>query len=408
MFLRYKVLALIGLLLLTSCVATIPPGIQIETPGEETERYEQMPVLSIMTERKQPVTSREEYVPATFSMTDSHTPAGHMQGAIHGRGNASWWNAEKKSYRIKLEEKAPLLGRPESRHWVLIANYFDKTMLRNELAFYMSRTCQGLPYTPQSDFVEVYFNGNYEGVYVLADHLRLGLGRVQDEVLLQIDVRAEERGHDFFRIPHCSTSIVIEDPDCTPEDPLWEQVTGFVTDADTRLFDGDLSKLDLDSFADWYLINEIARNNDAVFFASCFMSLNLDGKLRMGPVWDFDIGFGNVNYNGNDETEGFWVSTTPWIARLLEEEAFRKKVKEHFDAFYARRQEYADYIDRYADYLAPYIARNEDRWHTMRVQLWANPVVFHDYPSYIRDLKTWLEDRLEWMKKQYDSDPSMQ
>ena len=396
------------LLVLSACLAAAcakETGIREIRPEEKPDLLPAMPVIHITTEGKKPVTDRETYIPATFIFADDSDSREPVQGEIRARGNSSWWNAQKKSYRIRLENKEPVLGRTANRHWVLIANYFDKTMLRNELAFYLSRTSPGLKYTPESDFVEVIFNGEYLGVYQLVDHVRTGYGRVRDQYLLEIDVRAEET-EATFTTPHCSVPIIVSEPDCTQGDEMWQEASDFVLEAENRLFSGDLSLLDLDSFVDWYLINEIAKNNNSIFFTSCFMSFTPGGKLSMGPVWDFDIAFGNTTYNDNDKEEGFWLMKAAWFDRLMKEKAFVDRVKARFAEFYAAQPQWYDYLDHYAAYLTPYIQLNEERWKTMNVTLWSNPYVFPTYEDYMKELHRWLKTRMDWMKTEIDKIPS--
>ena len=121
----------------------------------------------------------------------------------------------------------------------------------------------------------------------------------------------------------------------------------------------------------------------------------------MGPVWDFDIAFGNVNYNDNDKPEGLWIAGATWYSRLLSDRNFQDKVKERFLYYYGKREDLYEFIDGYAAYLKPYIDRNEERWHTMNQLLWANNEVFETYQEYIDSLKNWLERRFEWMKENY-------
>ena len=130
------------------------------------------------------------------------------------------------------------------------------------------------------------------------------------------------------------------------------------------------------------------------------------GKLSMGPVWDFDIAFGNTTYNDNDKEEGFWLMKAAWFDRLMKEKAFVDRVKARFAEFYAAQPQWYDYLDHYAAYLTPYIQLNEERWKTMNVTLWSNPYVFPTYEDYMKELHRWLKTRMDWMKTEIDKIPS--
>lgn len=368
-----------------------------------------MAVVNIVTASNAPIVSKEEYIKADVTITTADgVTTDVMRTNIRGRGNSSWHNAEKKSYRLKFEEKQSLLGRGKDKSWSLIANYFDKTLLRNELAFYMSRM-SSLVYTPATDYVEVYLNGSYEGVYVLCDHLKTGSHRMDADYLMEIDVRAEEEDIQVH-LTHLGQPVVVKDPDdISYESEEYLYIADFLSTFENTLYSAGFASpetgygqyIDLDSFVDWYLINEIAKNNDAILYTSCYMNHNKDGKLCMGPVWDFDIGFGNINYNGNDKPQGLWIADATWYSRLLSDPVFQDKVKERFMFFYDKQEQIYQFIDAYAVYLGPYIEKNEERWHTMLKLLWANNELFRTYQEYVDSLKKWLRNRFEWMKENY-------
>ena len=368
-----------------------------------------MPVINIVTDNNAQIVSKDDYIKANVTVTTADgVTTDVMRTNIRGRGNSSWYNAEKKSYRLKFEEKQSLLGRGKDKSWSLIANYFDKTLLRNELAFHMSRKSR-LAYTPATDYVEVYLNGSYEGVYVLCDHLKTGSHRMDADYLMEIDVRAEDEDIQVH-LQYLGQPVVVKDPDdISYQSEEYTYISGFLTAAENALYStsytspetGYRQYFDLDSFIDWYLINEIAKNNDAVLYTSCYMNHNEGGKLCMGPVWDFDIAFGNVNYNDNDNPQNLWINRSSWYHHLLSDPAFEDKVKERFMFYYNMQDELCEFIDDYAEYLKPYIDKNEERWQTLNKFLWPNPVVFETYQEHIDSLKSWLKTRLEWMKENY-------
>lgn len=384
------------------------PSLEPETPPVMIVPSGEMAVIEIVTEGNAPIVSKEEYLSAEVTVKHGDEVVENIACNIRGRGNSSWYNAEKKSYRLKFEEKTSLLGRAKDKSWALVANYFDKTLLRNELAFNMSRM-SSLLYTPATDYVEVYLNGSYEGVYVLCDHLKTGSHRVDADYLMEIDVRAEEEDIKL-NVAHLGQPVVVNDPDDISYDSgEYLYISQFMNSVDALLYSDIFSSatigyrtvIDVDSFVDWYLINEIAKNNDAVLYTSCYMNHSEGGLLCMGPVWDFDIAFGNVNYNDNDKPEGLWIAGASWYQRLLTDPYFLEKVKERFMFYYEKKDELLKFIDDSAAYLKPYVDKNEERWHTMNQLLWANCEVFETYEEYVASLKNWLTVRFDWMKTNY-------
>lgn len=137
--------------------------------------------------------------------------------------------------------------------------------------------------------------------------------------------------------------------------------------------------LDEDSWIDWFLINEMAKNNDAVFYSSCYMHSAPDGRIVMGPVWDFDLGYGNTTNNGCDSPIGWHVRTSAWYTRLFEDPVFAQNVRMRFQSFYYNRSDYNSFIRRQACSLQPHVERNVS------------------YEESIEKLLLWLEKRLDWL-----------
>ncbi len=372
-----------------------------------------LPVLWIETEDRAPITSKDNYVPARFCLVEdvvTRSPGDVIEtiGQIKGRGNTSW-SMPKKPYRLKFSEKVSLLGEPADKSWVLLANYSDKTMLRNATAFYMGEM-SNIGYTPRSHFVEVILNGSYDGTYQLCEKLKISKHRVNvgdDGFLMEIDEKENPEENPInFRIKHIRNPIYIKDPDVKPGDDSYNYAKDFMVTADSVLFsanfmdpeEGWQKYIDMDSFVDWYLVNEIAKNNDAIFFSSCYMNLARGGKVRMGPLWDFDIAFGNINYGDNFDVSGFWIRVLPWFNRLFQDPAFVARVKEHFDYFYNHRDNIFNEINLNARYLHRSVQENENRWGILYNTTWPNYDVWGNYQNEVQNMKGWLSRRLDWLK----------
>ena len=138
-----------------------------------------LPILYINTENNAPITSKDNYINAALTLIaneQGEEPLTAIDMEIRGRGNTTW-KMPKKPYRIKFEDKTELLGMPADKSWVLLANFSDKTLMRNHIAFAFSRQF-GLAYTPQSRFVEVYLNGRYDGNYLLTEQIQIDKHRL--------------------------------------------------------------------------------------------------------------------------------------------------------------------------------------------------------------------------------------
>ena len=401
-----------------------PVTVQVRA-GELTKNYKVyvhaytgLPVLYIETEGRADIVSRHTYVNAHFRLQEDVVTRGagdvvECDGLIKGRGNTTW-GMPKKPYRLKFNEEVSLLDEHKDKSWVLLANYFDKTSLRTATAFYMG-SISNLDYTPRFHFVDVMLNGRYNGTYQLGDKLKISKHRVNvgnDGALMEIDNRASsDDDARYFTVPHIPNPINIKEPEVEYDDDIFNYARDFVTQTDSVLFSANFKDpengwqkyMDMDSFVDWYLINEIARNNDAIFFTSCFMNLKRDEKLKMGPLWDFDLGFGNVIYNENYEPEGFWVRKSLWYYRLFQDPAFVARVKERFNYFYEHQNDILNDINQNAQYLHYSVIENDLRWGTLYNETWANHDVWGSYKNEVQFMKMWIQKRFEWLKIQFDA-----
>ncbi len=382
----------------------------------EVMAFTGLPVVYINTEGDAAITSKEEYLNATIKIVeDVNTRAAgdvfESDVRIKGRGNSTW-SLPKKPYKLKFDKKQSLLGEPKDKEWVLLANYTDKTSIRNELAFFMGRMSQ-LEYTNRTHFVDLVLNNVYVGTYQLGEQLKISENRVNvgdDGFLLEIDAKAA--ADDItFKVPHIGQPINIKDPDVEVGSESYDYVVKYMNTVDSVLFcenfadpiEGYAKYLDVSSFVDWYLINEIAKNNDACFFTSCYMNLSREGKLKMGPLWDFDIAFGNVNYNNNYSTAGFWIKSVAWYKRLFDDENFVAKVKERFNFFYSNKNLFFGEINENAEYLKYSVVENNAVWNTLYENTWPNYAIWGSFDNEVAYLKQWLNTRMEWLKAEFDA-----
>ena len=144
------------------------------------------------------------------------------------------------------------------------------------------------------------------------------------------------------------------------QDQRYNYVKNYVNQFEDVLFSSNFAStvsgyaayIDVDSFVDWYLINEIIKNQDARWYSSIFFHLIPGEKIKMGPLWDHDLAFGNVNYDVTEYVDGWWIQQNPWINRLLQDPNFVAKVKTRFDHFKNNQQYILDKIDAYAEKVA--------------------------------------------------------
>jgi hypothetical protein len=395
---------------------TIASGSRFKDYTVYVHSYTGLPIIWIETEGRQEIISKEEYLKASFKLQENVITRGAGDVLIDsvlikGRGNTTW-GMPKKPYRLKFDKKQSLLGEPMDKSWVLLSNYADKTMLRVYTAFYMGYI-SNLDYTPKSHFAELILNGQYNGTYLVCDKIKISADRVNvgnDGFLLEVDTKAED-GDITFRLDHISEPINIKEPEnISVGDDNYNYITAFMSKADSVLYSSNFTDpdngwqkyIDMDSFVDWYLINEITKNNDALMYSSCYMNLKRGGKIKMGPLWDFDLAMGNLYYNVTCYYDGLWMRYAEWINRMFDDPVFVSKVKERFDYFYGRKDDIMRTINENAQYLRYAVKENENRWHTFYEFTWPNYDIWGSYQNEVQSMKEWLNSRFEWLKAEFD------
>lgn len=369
-----------------------------------------IPVIYIKTENNTPIVSKDDYVNGNIIL-DGNNSVPSMSGAmrIKGRGNSTW-TLPKKPYKIKFDKKQSLAGFPADKEWVLLANYADKTSLRNEFAFSISRMT-ALEYTPRTQFCDLYVNREYMGLYQLTEQLKIADERVNvtnNGFLLEVD-QPDRLDPDDISFKTDRILLCIKDPDIECDSEQYNWIKNYVTNVENVLYgekftdptEGYAKYLDLESFADWYLVNEINRNNDAAFFSSCYMNITPGGKLKMGPVWDFDIASGNCNYNGVYSPEGFTVKNSVWISRLFEDPEFVKVVKQRFLILRSRQSEFIKNLNSTGNLIQSAKIQDEGKWMTAFSLTWPNYVALGSWESEVSYLKSWIITRMDWLENEF-------
>ena len=370
--------------------------------------------MYINTENDTEITSKEEYVNAHLRIVeDIYTRSGEIfesDVTIKGRGNSTW-SLPKKPYALKFDKKTSLLGEPKDKSWVLLANYTDKTNLRNEASFFMGRI-SNLEWTPRTHFVELFMNEVYCGTYQLCEKIKIADSRVNitdDGYLMEID-QPDRIGPEDISFKTKNLTFCVKDPDIEKNGERHKWISDYVNKAEEALLgsnfldetEGYANYFDKVSFVDWYLINEITKNNDACFFSSCYLNITPGGKLKMGPLWDYDIALGNVNYNDNQSYEGFWIKKkVTWFSRMFEDPSFVALVKERFAYFKSKENDMLTDINENATYLKFSVIENNAKWNTLYEQTWPNYAVWGSYNNEVQYLKQWLSKRLAWLESAF-------
>ncbi len=275
-----------------------------------------LPELHITTEGGIAVDTKEEYRRATLTLItydENLDPVVELNEAslrIKLRGNSTL-HMPKKPFKIKFDEKTALLSEYAEKEWVLLANFADQTLIRNYLANTLSADL-GMAFSPSATFVNVYLNGDFLGNYMLSDQIEVSANRVNVEkgspaldtgYLIEYDKRLydfapEDIDENYFYV--MGIPFVIKSPDWEDDhysiDQLYYIQDYVLTVYQTLQSGGDYSNLiDEASFIDWFIIEEVFKNVDSGY-SSVYFHKDAGGKLKMGPIWDFDLSTGNFGH----------------------------------------------------------------------------------------------------------------
>lgn len=403
-----------------------------------------LPRLQIATKDAAPIVSREDYLQATFTLDDPAAQTGTVElaGKIRGRGHSTWLG-DKKPYKIQIAKDDPGLARMadvagmrKNRNWVLLADYFDRTLVRNKLAYSLGMSSvfrDGLRWGPSGQHVEVWLNGDYIGVYLLCEDIRIAPERVNVKVMGAQDVDGGYIVEVDWRLDCYSNTSWLDLRHTTPRGvpvcvskPDEESITyaqlgyikGALDQAETGIFDaGSTERIDMASFADWYLLNELFRNDDSAFHSSVYLWKDSDGaanpadrRLHLGPLWDYDLSAGNIYFNDNWKTEGCWISKSPyapsWLTPLLANPQFLKLALERWKAKRPALERFVTAgLDNYKRRLQGPQARNFTRWPILSLALTAHDW-FDTYDGHYDFLRHYLLERMAWLDKAYANEAS--
>ncbi len=367
-----------------------------------------LPAMYLTTDDGEAITSKTEYKHGTLMidapMSEPLWNLDTVEVNIRGRGNSTWL-APKKPLRIKLSRKYSLLGMPSNRDWVLLANWFDRSMLRTPAAFFLGQhSC--LEWTPHGEFIELYLNGEYQGFYYLCEAIEIAKSRLNvpdNTFLLEVENFGKYSDNEIWFNGSYNT-FVVKEPHVVGGDAAYNYVQAFIIAFEDCLISnnwldeeqGYAKYIDMPTFVDWYLINEILKNTDATFYSSCFMYVTPGEPLKMGPLWDFDLSVGSTSNPAVEGFSGFWVNKGSWYYRLCQDEAFMRLVRERFDYFKDLMPELFAYINAQACEIDTGIAHNEILWHNLeRKDSWVP--MYGTFEREVQAIQGFLRQRVEWL-----------
>lgn len=380
-----------------------------------------LPVLHIETANRQEITSKDYYLQGTYYLDPMGaadieaigTKDSPLTLEIKGRGNWTWTGFDKKPYRLKLTEKAALMGMNKSKHFALLAHADDnKGFMRNTIGFYFSEQI-GMAWTPKAKPVELVLNGDYKGLYFLTETIRVDKDRVN--IVEQEDNETDSenitggwlveidnyRDDPQIRFMEGDTGEEMAITYKTPEElsSAQEQFLRAEMERIDRLVYGDKNSdelwqyVDMDSLAKFYIVQEITDNYES-FHGSCYLYRDMgEGqKWMFGPVWDFGSAF---NYDKEQYLYEGREWHNHWIPEMCKFPKFMDRVKEIWQwLHYYKYDSVYDYATEFANHITEAAKNDAERW---KDKGYGN----RDMANRLKRIKERLQQTENWLVKQW-------
>ena len=380
-----------------------------------------IPVMRIDTPNGQGIYSKEDWVEGSTLWLDGMGIFDDIDGvqlSIRGRGNSTW-EYEKKPYNIKFDKKQQILGMPKHKRWCLLANYMDRTLLRNRVAYYLAEQTS-LAWTPRCQFVELILNGEHMGSYLVAEHIKVDENRVDITEMEPTDNSGDAvtGGYLLERDFHydnewqwwgaSGTPFAVKYPDeedLTPEQLTW--IKSYIAQVESVLYSPDFADsesgyaqyIDAQSFIDYWLIYEICVNHELANPGSVYMTKERGGKLVAGPIWDFD--WGTFSYKASPQAQwGLFMTHAWWYDRLFEDPNFKALAVERWAVLKPKFMTVFDFIDLQGDYIYRSWYKNFGMWN---ISTTINGDEKLSYPAAINRLAEVTRERINIIDKSLTS-----
>ena len=394
----------------------------------------------------------EPKINATLTLVEEDSTEVNYSIGIEIRGSSSQM-FDKKSYGFESRSDdfeddidVSMGGFPEEEDWIFYGPYTDKSLIRNKLTFDLSNL---IGYkASKTKFYNLTINDDFKGIYILMEKIKRDKNRVDIEknsgssvsggYIIKIDKPTGDGGlcgtcYDdsfSFRSKYNTQGdlsglseiyFLYEYPKADKiSDEQKEYIQTYINDFESSLLseefndidNGYLNYIDLDSFINFFIINEITKNIDG-YRLSTFLNKDLNGKLKMGPIWDFNLAFGNADYcngwttNGwgfkfNDICPGDIWQVPFWWNRLMESPKFKEELQIRWNDLRSNllsNQSITDKLEEYSKYLNDRgsVYQNFSRWDILGRYIWPNKFIAYTHEEEIDFMKDWISNRLQWL-----------
>jgi len=375
--------------------------------------YADLPRVVIETENFAEIRDNETLHQARLQVYGDSAPASEVYKlTVRGRGNSST-KMPKYGLKLEFENKEEMFGMPKNRDWALIANFGDKTHLRN---YMMTRISEwlGAKFTPNAQFVELYLNRKYMGLYLFSETVKVGKNRVniaktdssflfEKEDEKKIDLPSVKTNHNFdFHVKYprnlsdSSASMLVSQLNKFEDfiyDNLW--------DKPEEIQDW----LDVDDYLLYYWVQEFSKNEDGAFSRSVFMTWEKGGAIHFGPLWDFDLAFGNPSREKNKPAENWYIRGSRWNRAIFGNPFVENMASTYWGEHREQFRALIDSVPLYRKMIEKAIKNEYKRWPIIgNTENWALKDPYDSYDEAVDVMVRWMNERYNWIEAETTGD----
>lgn len=368
--------------------------------------YAGLPRIVIETEDFHEIRDRETEIPSHLQIYGESGPDSDVMSlTVRGRGNSSL-KMPKYGMKLEFDKKVSLFDMPKNRDWVLIANFGDKTHLRNFMMYRISEWL-GAKYTPKMQFVEVYLNRKYIGLYLLSENVKVGKNRVnipENDSTFLFEKEDEKKVDPPYITTKRDNMFHIKSPK-NPSQESMDLLLNHLNDFETYLKERKylterpmIDWLDVPDYMIYYWVQEFSKNEDGNFARSIYMTWEKGGTIHFGPLWDFDLGFGNASREYNKTFEEWYIRNYNWNAWILRDRDMSTAAKHYWNEFRPKFKELIDSIPLYAKNISAAVKNEYKRWPIIQnTENWALKDPYDSYDEALDAMIQWMRGRMNWI-----------